>query len=86
MKVINVRDAGPSARWMDAHFGSWDRQVPLLLPKSAAQNETLDSDIEERCLDGHFCVHCIGLMQLHTVLHRLLGEFHIQAPFFNITI
>ena len=35
--------------WMDAHFGSWDMQVPLLLPKSAAQTETLDSDIEERC-------------------------------------
>ena len=35
--------------WMDAHFGSWDMQVPLLLPKSATQNETLDSDIEERC-------------------------------------
>ena len=34
---------------MDAHFGSWDMQVPLLLPKSAAQTETLDSDIEERC-------------------------------------
>ena len=38
--------------WMDAHFGSWDMQVPLLLPKSAAQTETLDSDIEERCWIG----------------------------------
>ena len=45
---------------MDAHFGSWDMQVPLLLPKSAAQTETLDSDIEERCL---VCVRFIITFQ-----------------------
>ena len=36
--IINVRDAGPS-----------NLQFHFLQPKSAAQNETLDSDIEERC-------------------------------------
>ena len=51
MKVINVRDAGPSDRWMDGCALRFVGQVgpPSTAHLSAAQNETLDSDIEERC-------------------------------------
>ena len=57
--------------WMDAHFGSWDMQVPLLLPKSAAQTETLDSDIEERCRPTYTLYISAGTLQLNN--RRLIG-------------
>ena len=61
--------------WKPRNAGPSDKQVPFLVPKISTQNETLDSDIEERCRGGGGS----------NWPYRSLDEMWFEASVINIT-